>query len=206
MSRKRQTPAPKGVVWDPDTYNISEFFDGLNDLRTKPESTMVPPAVMERLAGLAHVVDNEVFRTGITFSVEAARKDFPLLSSPLYRRELDERIAKVREAASHLRDELQAIEKPADRTTLWARRVIIGGLLNTTSSEPEWVDTLNPLAPYLRDLSVLIDAIEKPKSTPYLYFAKKREHPRAPGNLAWRLLDSSHILDGLRWLLEGAGP
>jgi hypothetical protein len=154
-----------------------EFFDGLNDLRTKPESTMVPPAVMERLAGLARIVDNEVFRAGITFSVEAARKDFPLLSSPLYRRELDERIAKVKEAASHLRDELQAIENPADRTTLWAGRVIISGLIYSSRETGEVLDILNPLAPYLRQLSVLIDAIGKAKtspSTPYLFFAKKR--------------------------------
>jgi hypothetical protein len=80
MPRKPQAPAPKGVAWDPDIYNILGFVYGLNDLRKKPESTMVPPTVMERLGGLARIVDNEIFRAGITFSVQTAHRDFPLLS------------------------------------------------------------------------------------------------------------------------------
>ena len=48
MPSKPQAPAPKGVAWDPDIYDIRVFVDALNDLRTKLESTMVPPVTMER--------------------------------------------------------------------------------------------------------------------------------------------------------------
>ena len=64
MPRKPQAPAPKGVAWDPDIYNIQVFVDALNDLRTKPESTMVPPVIMPTdlscpsNCNLGNVVDN----------------------------------------------------------------------------------------------------------------------------------------------------
>jgi hypothetical protein len=174
MPRKPQAPAPKGIAWNPDIYDISEFIHGIKGLRTNPVSTMVP--VMDRLGGLARITETEIFQAGIAFSVRAANEDFPLLSSPVYRRQLVERIKNVEQSADRLLQQLQAIENPADRTTLWAARAIRAEL-NTKSSETgEWV------APYLRELSTLIEAIKKAKtSPPYVGFAQERGKPSGTG-------------------------
>jgi hypothetical protein len=198
MPEKPKAPAPRGVAWDPDIYNALDFVNGLNDLRAKPGITMVPPVAMEQLARLARarVVDNEVFRAGITFSVEAARKDFPLLSTPVYRQELIDRIEKVEEAARRLQQELQTVENPVDRISLWAGSAIrheLTGFAYTTpltkSSETgeceikEARDKLaHALAPYLRELSVLIEASTNAKTSSfYLVFAQKRGTPSGTG-------------------------
>ena len=168
MPEKPKAPAPKGVAWDPDIYSTVEFAKGLNDLRTKPEITMVKPAVMEQLARLAraHVDDSEFFRAGITFSVQTAHKDFPLLSTPVYCGELLERIEKVEQAAKGLQEELQALANPVDRTALWAREAI--GLR---------------VASHLSELSALIEAIGEAKisGAPYTTFAQKKGAPAGAG-------------------------
>jgi hypothetical protein len=217
MPRKPQAPAPKGVAWDPDIYNIQVFVDALNDLRTKPESTMVPPVIMERLGGLARIVDNEIFRAGITFSVQTAHRDFPLLSTPVYRQELIDRIEKVEKAAHRLQQELQI--DPVDRISLWAGSAIRSAIrdeLNTKSSETveceseEARDRLAlPLAPYLRELSVLIEASKKAKTSSfYLSFAQKRGTPSGTGGSGVALtrfvghLAFAALTAGGRWTLN----
>ena len=215
MPRKPKAPATKGVAWDPDIYDILEFVRGIKDLRPTPES-IIPPALMERLAGLARAADNETFQAGITFCVQAACKDFPLLSSSVYRTELVGRIEKVEEAASCLRDELQAIANPADRTALWAARTISAELNTKPRETGEWEskgapDRLNPLAPYLRELSVLIDAIGKAKtstSQPYVIFAQKKGAPAGAGRSGMALtkfvghLKFAALAAGGRWTLN----
>jgi hypothetical protein len=187
MPSKPQAPAPKGVAWDPDIYDIRVFVDALFDLRTKLEITKVPPVVMEQLARLARarVVDDEIFRAGITFSVQTAHRDFPLLSTPVYRGELLERIEKVEQAAKCLQEELQALENPVDRNALWAKSAIRDEL-NTNSETGEYKEArdrlAHPLAPYLRELSVLIEASKKAKTSSfYLSFAQKRGTPSGTG-------------------------
>jgi hypothetical protein len=167
MPAKPRASTPKGVPWDPDIYNILVFVDGLNDLRAKPESTAVPRFVMERLAGLARATDNEIFWAGINFTLKAVHRDFPLLSTPVYRGKLLERMDGVERAASSLRNELQALKMPKDRTTLWASYSI--------GSEID-------IAPYLRDLSTLIEAVRKAK-TSWIYpqFAQKKGTPSGAG-------------------------
>ena len=91
MPRKPRAPTPKGVPWNPDIYEVNEFVNGLNEPRTRPDSTVVPRFVLERLAGLAGIADNGIFLAGIRFSLKAAHRDFPLLSSPVYRGKLVER-------------------------------------------------------------------------------------------------------------------
>jgi hypothetical protein len=187
MPKKRQTPAPKGVPWDPDIYDITEFVHGIDDLRKSPESPMVPLVVTERLAGLARIRDKEIFQAGIAFSVRSAKRDFPLLSSPVYHTELVERIKKVEEAASFLRDELRAIENPTDRTTLWAARAI-GAELNSkseataTEESKELRRRLNPFASHLDEVLTLIEATGGAKTSwPYVGFAQKKGAPAGTG-------------------------
>jgi hypothetical protein len=144
---------------------------------------MVPLVVTERLAGLARVRDKDTFQVGIAFSVRSAKRDFPLLSSPVYRTELLERIKKVEEAASFLRDELRAIVSPADRTTLWAARAI-GAELNSkfeaTAGEEskELSRRLNPFTPHLDEVLALIEATGRAKTPgPYVSFAQQKGAP-----------------------------
>jgi hypothetical protein len=166
MPKKRQTPAPKGVPWDPDIYEINAFVSGIDDLRTTPESPMVPLVVTERLAGLARIRDKDIFQAGIEFSVRSAKRDFPLLSSPVYRGKLLEQLDGVERAARSLQNKLQALENPKDRTTLWAANMIGPKII----------------APYLRDLSTLIDAMAEAKGCyPYVLVAKEKGTPSGAG-------------------------
>ena len=187
MPRKPQAPAPKGVAWDPDIYDISDFIHGIEGLGTNPVSTMVPPFVMDRLGGLARITETKIFQVGITFSVRAAIADFPLLSSPVYRAQLVERRENVGQSADRLLQQLQAIENPADRTTLWAARAIRAELDTESSETGEWEskeapNRFDPLAPYLRELSTLIGAVEKAKTSwPYVGFAQERGKPSGTG-------------------------
>jgi hypothetical protein len=194
MPRKPKATAPKGVAWDPDIYDISVFVHRLNELRTKPGSTAVPRYVMEHLAGLARASDKEIFRAGIKFSLQSARMDFPLLSSPVYRAQWVDRIDKVEEAARSLKRELQLLKNPADRTTLWA-----GSAIGTEIN----------VAPYLLDLSALIEAIRKAKTAyPYVLFAQERGTPSGPGESGMALtrfvahLEFAALAGGGDWTLD----
>jgi hypothetical protein len=187
MPKKRQAAPSRGVAWDPDIYTILDFVHGINELRKSPESTMVPLVVTERLAGLARIRDQDIFQAGIAFSVRSAKRDFPLLSSPVYRTELVERIKKVEEAASFLRDELRAIESPTDRTTLWAAWAI-GAELNSKSEETATEESkelprrLNPFAPHLDEVLALIEATGRAKTSwPYVGFAQQKGAPSGTG-------------------------
>jgi hypothetical protein len=189
MPRKPQPPASKGVVWNPDIYDIAVFVRGLNSVKAKLDSPIVSPVVMARLAGLARVTDEQIFRAGISFTVETARKEGLLLSSPVYRGELVERVENLERTASRLRDEIQAIENPADRTALWAGQAISAELNAKFIETGEWqtkkeADRLNPLTSYLRELSDLMDAIGKAKtspSSPYFFFAPETGPPVGAG-------------------------
>ncbi len=187
MENKPRPAAQTGArAWEPDIYQVLHFMHGINDLRTKRtkrKSTLVPSLVMEGLGGLARVVDKEIFQAGITFSVRTAHKDFPLLSTSVYHGQLVGRIEKVEEAAHELWQQLHTIRNPADRTTLWAGRAI-SAQLNIKSRETgewerkDWSDRLNPLAPHVRELSALLEAIKKAKTTwPYADFAKEKGKP-----------------------------
>jgi hypothetical protein len=184
MANEPQPAAPTGVrAWEPDTYQVLHFMHGLHNLRAKRKSTLVPSLVMERLGGVAGVVDKEIFQAGITFAIQTAHKDFPLLSASVYHGQLVGRIAKVERAADKLWQQLQAIRSPKDRTTLWAGKAI-SAQLNIKSRETgeweraEWPDRLDPLASHLRELMVLSEAIRKAKTTwPYAEFAKKKGKP-----------------------------
>ena len=168
MATKPRAPTPKGVPWDPDIYSIMEFVRGVSDLKTKWERTRVPRFVMERLAGLARATDNEIFWTGIKLSLRAAHGDYPLLSSPVYRGNLLERLDEVDLAARSLRNKLQAFKRPTDRTTLWASSAIRAEI---------------DIAPYLHDLSVLIEAIGKARTSfPYVQVAQKKGTPSGAGD------------------------
>jgi hypothetical protein len=191
MPRKPRAPAQTGVAWDPEIYDIVEFVYALNDLRRKAESTMVPSTVMEQLARLARarVFDNEIFQAGITFSVQSAHEDFPILSTSLYREDLVDRIVGVEEAARRLQKALQEVENPEDRTALWVGRAIRAELnpkaRETKDSESNKAsNNLSPLAPHLCNLSALIEASGKAKRS--VGFARTKGAPAgaAQGGMA----------------------
>jgi hypothetical protein len=192
MPRKPKATASKGVAWDPDIYEIRHFVHGLSELRTKPGSTGVPRYVMERLAGLARTTDNETFWAGIKFSLQAARKDFPLLSSPVYRGKLLKHLDEVEEAARFLRRKFQAFKNPADRTMLWASRAI--GV---------------EFDAYLRVFSSLIAAIAEAKTSyPYVQFAQEKGTPSGAGESGMALtrfvahLEFAALAGEGRWTLN----
>jgi hypothetical protein len=148
---------------------------------------MVPRFVLERLTGLARAADNKIFWAGIKFSLQAAHRDFPLLSSPVYRGKLVDRMDKVEQAARSLRNELQTFKNAADRTTLWAGRAISAELNRKDKKTGEreskqGTDIDDPFTPRLRDLSALIDAIGKAKTSwPYVRFAREKGTPSGAG-------------------------
>jgi hypothetical protein len=184
---KKRAPTSAGVAWAPDIYDILVFVHELNELKTKPSSTRVPRFLVERLAGLARAADNEIFSAGIRFSLQAAHRDFPLLSTPVYRAKLLDRMGQVEQAARSLRKELQALKNPADRTILWAAKAIGAELyeIDKKTGERESkqaTDTVDPLTLRLRDISALIDAISKAKtSPPYVLFAQRKGIPSGAG-------------------------
>jgi hypothetical protein len=154
---------------------------------------MVPRFVMERLAGLARAANNEIFWAGIRFSLQAAHRDFPLLSTPVYRAKLVARMDEVEQAARSLRKELQAFKNPADRTTRWAAKAI-SAELNETDKKPgeqegeQATDIVDPFTLRIRDLSSLIDAIDKAKtSKPYVLFAQEKGTPSGAGEAGMAL-------------------
>jgi hypothetical protein len=187
MARKPRAPTPKGVPWEPDIYNIVEFVRGLEDLKTKPEGTKVPRFVMGRLAGLAGATDSGNFLAGMTFCLRGAHSDFPLLSFPVYRPTLIERIDEVEQAARTLRQKLQALKNPMDRTTQFASAAIIAELFEQDSKTKERkgkqsLERLDPVGSRLRYLSSLIAAVGKAKTSwPYVGFARERGSPSGVG-------------------------
>jgi hypothetical protein len=102
---------------------------------------------------------------------------------------LVERVENLERTASRLRDEIQAIENPAARTALWAGQAISAELNAKFIETGEWqtkkeADRLNPLTSYLRELSDLMDAIGKAKtspSSPYFFFAPETGPPVGAG-------------------------
>jgi hypothetical protein len=147
---------------------------------------------MERLAGLARTTDNETFWAGIKFSLQAARKDFPLLSSPVYRGKLLKHLDEVEEAARFLRRKFQAFKNPADRTMLWASRAI--GV---------------EFDAYLRVFSSLIAAIAEAKTSyPYVQFAQEKGTPSGAGESGMALtrfvahLEFAALAGEGRWTLN----
>jgi hypothetical protein len=175
---------------------------------------MVPRFVMEQIADLARAADNEIFSAGIKFSLQAAHRDFPLLSSHVYRRQLIDRMDEVEQAARSLQNELHAVKNPADRTTLWAGRAISAELnrKGKTTRERESkqaTDIDDPFTPRLRDLSALIDAIGKAKNSwPYVRFAREKGAPSGAGESGMALtrfvahLVFSALAAGGRWTLN----
>ena len=179
MPRKPKASAPKGPAWDPDIYDISTFVHGLNHLTA---TISVAPLVVGELACLARAVDAEAFHRGILFSVEAAHSDFPLLSASVYRGDLIDLIEEVETAACCLRDKLQAIKNPANRTSLWAGRAIRGELEREARETEDATHRLEPFNPCLRDLTALIEAAGKAKtSSIYVDFAREKGAPSGTG-------------------------
>jgi hypothetical protein len=174
--------ARRAPYWEPDIYYVQHFLHGIHDLKTNPKNPIVPQLALAKLAGLAGVSDNKIFHSGIMFSVRRARKDFPLLSSSVYRQRLFDRIEKIEQAAFRLQQELDASLNPRDRTTLWAGRVI-GFQLNIQSKATgewetkPWPDRLKPLRRYLNEVSTLMEAAAKAKNSSYLYYANIKGKP-----------------------------
>jgi hypothetical protein len=210
----KRAPTPTGVAWDPDIYDILEFVHGLKDLRTEPEGTMVPHSIMEELTSLARAADNKTFWAGIKSSLQSAHRDFPLLASPVYRGELIDRMDEVEQAARSLQNKLQAFKNPADRTTLWAGRAISAELNRKakTTGETESKQAPNtddPFASRLHELSALIDAIGKAKSSrPYVLYAREKGAPSGAGESGMALtrfiahLVFAALAGGGRWTLN----
>jgi hypothetical protein len=97
----------------------------------------------------------------------------------VYRQELIDRIEKVEEAARRLQQELQIVENPVDRISRWAGSAIRDGLNESKEARDKLA---HPLAPYLRELWVLIAASKKAKtSSVYVGFAQKGGTPSGTG-------------------------
>ena len=111
----------------------------------------------------------------------------------------------MEQAACSLRDELQALKNPADRTTLWAGSAISGAIGVQAKDTGEQ----NSFARYLRDLSFLIDAVGKAKTSyPYVLFAQKKGTPSGPGKFGMALtkfiahLEFTALAAGGDWSLD----
>ena len=172
---------PRRAVRTHDNCDAPQFLHEILDLRKNRSKVFddFPPAqVAGKLADLARVSNDELFRIGITSAVLNAFAEAQMLSSPVYRGQFIGRLEEVKEAARLLRQQLGAILNPQDQVTLLAQKSLCD-ILNTLGETDESEES--PLTSFFYRVSSLMSAIEIAKHFAPSWVSAKSGRPRGAG-------------------------
>jgi hypothetical protein len=134
-----------------------------------------------KLSGLARIVNNHLFRLGLTSALLTAYEDTPLRSEPVYRDNFIRKLEEVKRTAQRLEELLNALVDPKDHTSLWA-----GEALKTKLSyplkrrnKPLMFDKREIFGQILGPLAVLVaEAAQAATDYPHAYGIEQKGRPR----------------------------
>jgi hypothetical protein len=197
--KSRRRAAPKRVR---RCYNLTRTTNG--------KDSTIHASILGKLAGLAAVSNDEVFCSCITFAVRTAHKDFPRLSRPVYAGQFIERVEEVKRAALLLRKLMDALQNPRDRTAILVGRVLTSELFTKSKTNGGWKKKTwdEPLTSYVGHLSILAEAAENAKNSPWVDELEERGRPSGVGGTGQALgkfislLEYGASASGGRWTLN----
>jgi hypothetical protein len=176
-------------VFTPDTYLPWQFLNQIRHLHyffCAEHNEFVPlfsaklSNQIGKLSGLARIVNNHLFRLGLTSALLTAYEDTPLRSEPIYREHFIRKFEEVRRTAKHLQELLNSLVDPKDHTSLWA-----GEALKTALSyrlkrrkKPLMFDKSEIFSHILGPLAALAEATKTSTDYSDIYGIKQRGKPR----------------------------